>query len=111
MPRKPRTPKTTVVAAPEPQLPDGLVNEDPVVYPLATASIVAQQVYSNPDRHPDKPGPWSNEADKVAWVDEEIHATSPPAIRRKGFGGSWIISTRRAAPLRLMRCENSICVT
>lgn len=71
MPRKPRTPKTTVATAKEPRLPDGLVNEKPVVYPLATSSIVAQQVYSNPDRHPDKPGPWSNEADKVAWVDEE----------------------------------------
>lgn len=31
MPRKPRTPKTTVVAATEPRLPDGLVNEEPVV--------------------------------------------------------------------------------
>lgn len=71
MPRKPRTPKTALPTASEPQLPDGLVNEEPVNYPLATTRIVAQQVYSNPDRHPDEPGPWSNEADKVAWVDEE----------------------------------------
>lgn len=53
------------------KLPDGLVNEAPVPYPVAGTSITALQIYHNPDRKPDGDGPWANEADKVAWVDAE----------------------------------------
>lgn len=52
-------------------LPDGLLNEAPVNYPVADKSIIALQVYHNPERKPLGDGPWNNEADKVAWVDEE----------------------------------------
>ena len=51
-------------------LPDGLLNEAPVAYPIATTTITAQQVYHNPRRKPSGDGPWNNEADKVAWVDD-----------------------------------------
>jgi len=53
------------------ELPDGLVNEVPVTYPVADTSITALQVYHNPDRRPSGDGPWNDEADKVAWVDAE----------------------------------------
>lgn len=53
------------------ELPDGLVNEAPVTYPVADTSITALQVYHNPDRRPSGDGPWNDEADKVAWVDAE----------------------------------------
>lgn len=70
MARKTATKKNTEVQTSKGMLPDGLINEAPVVYPLATTSIVAEQLYSNPERRPNKSGPWDNEADKVAWVDE-----------------------------------------
>lgn len=54
----------------EQPLPDGLVNAAPVTYPVADTSIMALQVYHNPDRRPADDGPWNDEADKVAWVDE-----------------------------------------
>jgi hypothetical protein len=53
------------------KLPDGLINEGPVAYPLAGTSIIALQIYHNPERRPSIDGPWNNEADKVAWVDAE----------------------------------------
>jgi hypothetical protein len=53
------------------ELPDGLVNSAPVSYPVARTTITALQVYHNPDRRPAGDGPWSDEADKVSWVDEE----------------------------------------
>lgn len=52
-------------------LPDGLTNEAPVSYAVAGTSIVALQVYHNPDRKPSDDGPWNQEADKVAWIDAE----------------------------------------
>lgn len=55
----------------EPPLPDGLLNEAPVTYPVAGIAVVAQQVYLNPERRPTGNGPWDDEADKIAWVDAE----------------------------------------
>lgn len=52
-------------------LPDGLVNETPVTYPVANTSITALQLYHNPERKPSGDGPWNDEADKVGWVDQE----------------------------------------
>jgi len=51
--------------------PDGLINGVPMPYPLANTVITALQVYHNPERRPAGDGPWSGEADKVAWVDAE----------------------------------------
>lgn len=53
------------------ELPDGLLNSQPVAYPVADITITALQIYHNPDRKPHENGPWNNEADKVAWVDAE----------------------------------------
>lgn len=50
--------------------PDGLQNDKPLAYPVAHTTITALQIYHNPERKPDEQGPWSNEADKVAWIDE-----------------------------------------
>ena len=52
-------------------LPDGLQNAAPVNYPIAQTSITALQIYHNPKRKPDQDGPWNNEGDKIAWVDED----------------------------------------
>jgi hypothetical protein len=70
-------PRKKVAAVPaqdklvEPALPDGLLNEAPVTYPVAGVAVVAQQVYLNPERRPTGSGPWDDEADKIAWVDAE----------------------------------------
>ena len=58
-------------AVSEAALPDGLMNAAPVAYPVADTTITALQLYHNPDRRPSDDGPWNDEADKVAWVDEE----------------------------------------
>lgn len=50
--------------------PDGLMNAAPVSYPVAQTTITALQLYHNPERKPGEDGPWNDEADKVAWVDE-----------------------------------------
>lgn len=71
MAKKPskRTPAT--VKAAKSSLPDGLMNEAPVAYPVGGTSITALQVYHNPDRKPSGDGPWNREADKIAWIDAE----------------------------------------
>ena len=60
-----------ISSKPKSLLPDGLVNSKPVAYPIADESITALQISEPPDRHPDGDGPWNNEADKVAWNDQE----------------------------------------
>ena len=71
MARKPTRRKAADKQVEQASLPDGLTNEAPIVYPVADTSITALQVYHNPDRRPSSNGPWNDEADKVAWVDEE----------------------------------------
>ena len=70
MARKPNQRKAAGKQVTKATLPDGLVNSAPVPYTVAGTSITALQVYHNPDRRPSGDGPWNNEADKVAWVDE-----------------------------------------
>lgn len=65
------TKRGAVTKAAASSLPDGLINEAPIAYPVAGTSIIALQIYHNPDRKPSDDGPWSNEADKIAWVDAE----------------------------------------
>ena len=48
-----------------------LMPQEPVSYPIAETSVTALQIFHNPERKPTEEGPWSDEADKVAWVDEE----------------------------------------
>ena len=48
-----------------------LIPQEPVDYPIAETSVTALQIFHNPERKPDERGPWSDEADKIAWVDEE----------------------------------------
>jgi hypothetical protein len=43
----------------------------PSEYPIACTSVLALQIYHNPERKPDCEGPWSGEADKIGWIDEE----------------------------------------
>ena len=71
MARKPPRRKTVGKQVEKTSLPDGLMNAAPVPYPVADTSITALQVYNNPDRKPSDDGPWSEEGDKVAWVDAE----------------------------------------
>lgn len=71
MARKSNARSNTGKAIAEAALPDGLMNAAPVAYPVADTTITALQLYHNPDRRPADDGPWNNEADKVAWVDEE----------------------------------------
>lgn len=52
------------------ETPDGLLNDAPASYAVADTTITALQIYHNPERKPDEEGPWNNEADKVAWIDE-----------------------------------------
>lgn len=65
------TKRAAVVKAAASQQPDGPINAAPVAFAIGANSIVALQVYHNPERKPDGDGPWTHEADKVAWVDEE----------------------------------------
>lgn len=65
------TKSTAISKRPEASLPAGLISVDPITYPVASTSITALQLYHNPDRKPEGDGPWSNEADKVAWIDSE----------------------------------------
>lgn len=71
MARKPNGRKTVSQQVAKSTLPDGLINEAPVIYPIAGSSITALQLYHNPERKPSDKGPWDREADKVAWIDEE----------------------------------------
>ncbi|MEE4209563.1 MAG: hypothetical protein V2I43_09885 [Parvularcula sp.] len=71
MPKRPtkRTRKGSDVVKSE--LPDGLLNAEPVAYPVADITITALQIYHNPERKPDGEGPWRHEADKIAWIDAD----------------------------------------
>lgn len=65
MPRKSKASRTKTKAPtiiPADQLPTR--------YSIADETITALQIYHNPERKPEGKGPWSDEADKVAWVDE-----------------------------------------
>lgn len=70
MSRKKAAAKPAGNAVANSKLPDGLLNEAPVQYPLADTAVTALQVYHNPTRRPHGNGPWDQEADKIAWVDE-----------------------------------------
>ena len=71
MARKSNARTNTGNAVTEARFSDGLMNTAPVSYSVADTTIIAMQLYHNPDRRPADDGPWNNEADKVAWVDEE----------------------------------------
>lgn len=71
MAKKPTKTRSTRIQVNKSQLSEGLVSLAPVTYPVADTEIAALQVWHNPDRKPPGDGPWNDEADKVAWVDEE----------------------------------------
>lgn len=71
MAKKPTKTRSLSKPAAESALPDGLVSLEPIPYPVADTKITALQVYHNPERKPSGDGPWNDEADKVAWVDED----------------------------------------
>lgn len=71
MARKPTKPCSISKQVVESQLPDGLLSLTPVTYPVGDTKITALQVWQNPDRKPSERGPWDEEGDKVAWVDEQ----------------------------------------
>ena len=71
MAKKPGARRTAGRNVGKAELPDGLVNAAPVSYPVARTTITALQVYHNPERRPAGRGPWDDEADKVAWIDDE----------------------------------------
>ncbi len=71
MANKPKKPRTGANQMTRSELPEGLVSLAPVTYPVADTAVTALQVWHNPDRRPSGDGPWSDEADKVAWTDEE----------------------------------------
>ena len=53
-------------------------------YRIGSTEITPLNVYHVPDIHPDTFGPWMNEADKIAWLDE---ATGLPCIIRRARSG------------------------
>lgn len=65
-----RSGKRQIKLAEHADITDGLQNVAPVSYPVANTTIMALQVYHNPERKPEEDGPWNSEADKVAWIDE-----------------------------------------
>lgn len=69
--KKTMTTRATGVGVAKSDLPDGLLSGEPVSYPVAGTSVTALQVWRNPDRRPRGDGPWTDEADKVAWIDQE----------------------------------------
>lgn len=71
MAKKPTKSRSSNTPAVEMQTPDGLLSLSPVTYPVADTKITALQVWQNPERRPSERGPWDDEADKVAWVDEQ----------------------------------------
>lgn len=68
--KKTVTTKTTGTEVVKSGVPDGLLSLQPIEYPVAGTSVTALQVWHNPDRRPRGDGPWTGEADKVAWIDE-----------------------------------------
>lgn len=71
MARKPTKSRSLTQQSSKPKLPDGLVSLEPVAYPLGDTEITALQIYHNPDRKPSGDGPWNDEAEKIAWVDQD----------------------------------------
>lgn len=70
MARRKTPTRANAIEASSSAVPDGLVSEEPMAYPIAEASVTALQVYRNPDRRPRASGPWDGEADKIAWIDQ-----------------------------------------
>ena len=71
MAKKPTKTRAKTKQLAKSELPDGLVSLAPVTYSMADTAVTALQVWHNEDRKPSGDGPWNDEADKVAWVDEE----------------------------------------
>ncbi|MBU2340929.1 MAG: hypothetical protein KKE77_06755 [Alphaproteobacteria bacterium] len=71
MARKPSKRRSSSKQIAETQIPGGLLSLAPVTYPVADTQITALQVWQNPERKPSEPGPWDDEGDKIAWVDEQ----------------------------------------
>lgn len=65
-------PRKSTTSLSQKTLPAGVAAEQvPVEYPIACTSVLALQIFHNPERKPDSKGPWSDEADKIGWVDTE----------------------------------------
>ncbi len=71
MARKPTKNRAVSKQLADPKLLEGLQSLTPIPYPVSDTSVTALQVWHNPDRWPSGDDPWNEEADKVAWVDEE----------------------------------------
>ena len=54
-------------------------------YAIANTTIAATQLFKIPARHPHGEGPWDNEADKIAWIDER---TGIPCIILRQTNGT-----------------------
>jgi hypothetical protein len=54
------------------------------VYRFGTTPVVVDQLYHVPARKPDRPGPWTREAEKIAWRDS---ATGLDCIIRRAHRG------------------------
>ena len=54
-------------------------------YAIANTAIAATQLFKIPARHPHGEGPWDNEADKIAWIDER---TGTPCIILRQTNGT-----------------------
>lgn len=78
MARKPRktTTSTTKALAPIPTLP---------LVPIPGTGIVPEAAYRN-EYHPETPGPWATEPDKVAWTDQ---VTGYPCIVVREYSGEF----------------------
>ncbi len=70
MAKKPAKTRANGTQLAKSELPEGLVSLAPVTYPVADTAVTALQVWHNEDRKPSGDGPWNDEADKVAWLDE-----------------------------------------
>ena len=54
-------------------------------YAIANTAIAATQLFKIPARHPHGDGPWEDEADKIAWIDER---TGTPCIILRQTNGT-----------------------
>ncbi|WP_187335339.1 hypothetical protein [Novosphingopyxis iocasae] len=54
-------------------------------YAIANTAIAATQLFKIPARHPHGEGPWDDEADKIAWIDER---TGTPCIILRQANGT-----------------------
>lgn len=82
MARKPRktTTKATKALAPIPTLPQ---------VPIPGTGIVPEAAYRN-EYHPETPGPWATEPDKVAWTDQETGYLCIVVREYSGEFGSYV---------------------